>query len=164
MRQGRLWIRRGRVSSANPPGGKSEGHRRQGLTCVHLPDVDGAVGAAHHQVVVGRTPLDDLDGEEVARGQHDALPLPEAEQAHRVVAGHGADAVLHPGLQGAVDGGVGKEDEEKKCRNESSRFVFLTVVVCILPDWSWLNSTQWLTLGGFLYKSNPITDYYFLKK
>lgn len=79
---------------------RSEGHQAQRLTCVHLPDVDGAVGAAHHQVVVGRTPLDHLDGEEVARRQHDALPLPEAEQAHRVVAGHGADAVLHPGLQG----------------------------------------------------------------
>lgn len=99
---------------------KSEGHQGQLLTCVHLPDVDRAVGAAHHQVVVGRTPLDDLDGEEVARGQHDALPLPEAEQAHRVVAGHGADAMLHPGLQGAVEGAG---DEEKKGRNESSHFV-----------------------------------------
>lgn len=69
------------------------------LTCVHLPDVDGAVRASNHQVVICRTPLDDLDGEEVSRRQHDALPLPETEQADGVVAGHRADAVLHPILQ-----------------------------------------------------------------
>lgn len=74
--------------------------KRSGLTCIHLPDVDGAVGASHHQVVVGRPPLDDLDGEEVSGRQHDALPLPQAEQADGVVAGHGANAVLHAGLQG----------------------------------------------------------------
>ncbi|TNN53580.1 hypothetical protein EYF80_036223 [Liparis tanakae] len=62
-------------------------------------NVDGAIGAAHHQVVVRRPPLNDLDGEEVSRRQHDAFPLPEAEQADGVVAGHGADTVLHPGLQ-----------------------------------------------------------------
>lgn len=69
------------------------------LTCVHLPHVDGAIRATNHQVVVGRTPLDDLDGEEVSRGQHDALPLPETKQADGVVAGHRADAVLHPSLR-----------------------------------------------------------------
>lgn len=69
------------------------------LTCVHLPDVDGAVSASNHQVVICGTPLDDLDGEEVSRRQHDALPLPEAEQADGVVAGHRADAVLHASLR-----------------------------------------------------------------
>lgn len=79
--------------------GISWGQNHPILTCIHLPDVDGAVGASHHQVVICRTPLDDLDGEEVPRRQHDALLLPETEQADRVVAGHGADAVLHPSLQ-----------------------------------------------------------------
>lgn len=69
------------------------------FTCVHLPDVHRAVRASHHQVVICWTPLDDLDGEEVSRCQHDALPLPETEQADGVVAGHRADAVLHPSLQ-----------------------------------------------------------------
>lgn len=69
------------------------------LTCVHLPDVDRAIWASDHQVVICRTPLDDLDGEEVSRRQHDALPLPETEQADGVVARHRADAVLHPSLQ-----------------------------------------------------------------
>lgn len=69
------------------------------LTCIHLPDVDGAVRASHHQVVICRTPLDDLDGKEVSRRQHDTLPLPETQQADRMVAGHRADAVLHPRLQ-----------------------------------------------------------------
>lgn len=73
--------------------------RHSVFTCVHLPDVHRAVRASHHQVVICWTPLDDLDGEEVSRCQHDALPLPETEQADGVVAGHRADAVLHPSLQ-----------------------------------------------------------------
>lgn len=81
------------------------------LTCVHLPHIDGAVGASHHQVVVRRTPLDDLDGEEVSRRQHDALPLPETEQADRVVAGHRADTVLHPGLRRKHSGKPFKSNE-----------------------------------------------------
>lgn len=74
-------------------------HACHAFTCIHLPNVDGAIRASHHQVVVCWTPLDDLDREEVPWRQHDALPLPEAEQADGVVAGHRADAVLHPSLQ-----------------------------------------------------------------
>lgn len=73
---------------------------RRLLTCVHLPDIHGAIRAPNHKVVVRRAPFDDVDGEEVSRRQHDALPLPEAEQAHGVVTGHGADAVLHSCLRG----------------------------------------------------------------
>lgn len=76
------------------------------LTSVHLPDVHGAVGAPHHQVVIGRPPLDHLDGEEVAGGQHDAFLLPQTQQPHGVIAGNRADAVLDPCLT--------KETKEKK--------------------------------------------------
>lgn len=69
------------------------------LTCVHLPDVDGAVRTSHNQVVVCRTPLDDLNGEEVSGRQHDALSLPETQQTDRVITGHRADAVLHTSLR-----------------------------------------------------------------
>lgn len=64
------------------------------LTSVHLPDVHGPVGTAHHQVVVRRSPLDHLDGEKVAGRQHDAFLLPQAEESYRVIAGDRADAVL----------------------------------------------------------------------
>lgn len=69
------------------------------LTRIHLPDVHGPIGTAHHQVVVRRSPLDHLDGEEVAGRQHDAFLLAQAEKTHRVVAGDRADAVLDSRLK-----------------------------------------------------------------
>lgn len=69
------------------------------LTCVHLPHVDRAVGAAHHQIIVTRPPFDDLDGEEVSGGQHDALPLSQTQQADGVIAGHRTHTVLHTRLE-----------------------------------------------------------------
>lgn len=72
---------------------------RRLITCVHLPDIHRAIRTSNHKVVICWAPFDDVDGEEVSRRQHDALPFPEAEQADRVVTGHGADAVLHSCLQ-----------------------------------------------------------------
>lgn len=72
---------------------------RRLITCVHLPDIHGAIRTSNHKVVICWAPFDDVDGEEVSRRQHDALPFPEAEQADRVVTGNGADAVLHSCLQ-----------------------------------------------------------------
>lgn len=69
------------------------------ITCVHLPDIHRAIRTSNHKVVICRTPFDDVDREEVSRRQHDALPFPEAEQANRMVTGHGADTVLHSCLQ-----------------------------------------------------------------
>lgn len=64
------------------------------LTSVHLPDVHRAIGTAHHQVVIGRSPFDHLDREEVPGGQHDALLLPQAQKTNGVVTGNGANTVL----------------------------------------------------------------------
>lgn len=68
------------------------------LTCVHLPDIDGAIRASHYQVVIGRAPFDDLDGEKVSGRKHDALLLPQTEQTNGMIAGYGANTVLHPSL------------------------------------------------------------------
>lgn len=64
------------------------------LTSVHLPDVHRAIRASHHQVVIGRPPLDHLDWEEVAGCQHDAFLLPQTQQTHGVITGNGANTVL----------------------------------------------------------------------
>ena len=68
-------------------------------TCLHLPDVDGAVSAADDEEVVQGSPLDHLDGEELSWCQHDALAFLEAEQCQRVVAGYRADTGQNTNLR-----------------------------------------------------------------
>lgn len=124
------------------------------FTCVHLPDVHRAVRASHHQVVICWTPLDDLDGEEVSRCQHDALPLPETEQADGVVAGHRADAVLHPSLQ-RKNSRRQWSSKELQLWNIADRLVEDRLELNLITDWNHLGVAvkkchrQFLTLVSY---------------
>ena len=79
--------------------GRHAVHHSIQLPRLHLPDVESTIGAGHHQKIIERAPLDVGDGEEVARGQEDALALLQADQRHRMIFPDAANALLYSRLK-----------------------------------------------------------------
>jgi hypothetical protein len=59
----------------------------------HLPDIYRPVNTSNNHEVIEWSPFDCVNGEQVSTGEHNALPLFQTDERHRVVTRHRTDAL-----------------------------------------------------------------------